>query len=107
LPDAPLLVDLVKSEADKKVVELISFSEDMGRPFVMPPGTPEDMVRAVRRGFDATMKDPEFLEDARKGMMEVDPLTGEDMKASLERNYKASPALIKRAAELLASAEKK
>ena len=73
----------------------------------MPPGTPEDMVRAVRRGFDATMKDPEFLEDARKGMMEVDPLTGEDMKASLERNYKASPALIKRAAELLASAEKK
>ena len=107
LPDTPLLIDLVKSETDKKVVDLISFSEDMGRPFVMPPGTPEHLVQAVRRGFDATMKDPDFLEDARKGMMEVDPLTGEEMKASLERNYKASPALIKRAAELLASSEKK
>jgi len=107
LPGTPLLIDLVKSETDKKVVDLISFSEDMGRPFVMPPGTPANMVQAVRRGFDATMKDPDFLEDARKGMMEVDPLTGEEMKASLERNYKAEPALIKRAAELLASSEKK
>ena len=107
LHKVPLLVDLVKDDNDKKVVELISFSEDMGRPFVMPPGTPKDMVLAVRRGFDATMKDPDFLEDARKGNMEVDPLTGEDMEASLKRNYAASPALIKRAAELLASGEKK
>jgi hypothetical protein len=79
----------------------------MGRPFVMTPGTPKGMVLALRRGFDATMKDPDFVEDARRGNMEVDPLTGEDMEASLKRNYAASPALIKRAAELLASSENK
>jgi tripartite-type tricarboxylate transporter receptor subunit TctC len=101
LPKVPLLVDLVKSEADKKVVELISFSEDMGRPFVMPPGTPKEMVDAVRRGFDATMKDPAFLAEAQKAMQEVDPLTGEEMEASLKRNYAAPKELIERAARLL------
>ena len=103
LPDVPLLVDLVKSESDKKVVELISFSEDMGRPFVMPPGTPKEMVQAMRRGFDATMKDPAFLEEAHKAMQEVDPLTGEEMEQSLRRNYAAPKTLIERAAQLLTS----
>lgn len=106
LPNTPLLIDLVKNEMDKKVVELISFSEDIGRPFVMPPGTPSAMVAALRSGFNATMMDANFLEDARKGMMEVDPMAGEEIKASLERNYKADSSLIKRAAELLASSAK-
>ena len=101
LPKVPLLVDLVKSDNDRRVVELISFSEDMGRPFVMPPGTPKDMVAAVRRGFAATMKDPAFLEEARKAMQEVDPLTGEEMEASLKRNYAAPKELVARAAQLL------
>ena len=101
LPKVPLLVDLVKTDNDRRVVELISFSEDMGRPYVMPPGTPKEMVLAMRRGFDATMKDPAFLEDARKAMQEVDPLTGEEMEASLRRNYAVSKDLVQRAAELL------
>ena len=101
LPNVPLLVDLVKSDSDKRVVELISFSEDMGRPYVMPPGTPKEMALAMRRGFDATMKDPAFLEDARKAMQEVDPLTGEEMEASMRRNYAAPKDLIRRAVELL------
>ena len=101
LPKVPLLVDLVKGENDRRVVELISFSEDMGRPYVMPPGTPKEMVLAMRRGFDATMKDPAFLEDARKAMQEVDPLTGEEMEDSLRRNYAVSKDLVRRAAELL------
>ena len=106
LPNVPLLVDLVKGENDKRVVELISFSEDMGRPYVMPPGTPKEMVRAVRRGFDATMRDPAFLEDARKAMQEVDPLSGEQMEQSLRRNYAVPKALIERAAQLLATPTK-
>ena len=101
LPKVPLLVDLVKTDNDRRVVELISFSEDMGRPYVMPPGTPKEMVLAMRRGFDATMKDPAFLEDARKAMQEVDPLTGEEMEDSLRRNYAVSKDLVRRAAELL------
>ncbi len=106
LPTVPVLVDLVKSDSDRKVVDLISFSEDMGRPFAMPPGTPKEMVAAMRRGFDATMKDPAFLEEARKAMQEVDPLTGEEMDASLRRNYAAPKELVRRAAGVLATPAK-
>ena len=103
LPDVPLLVDAVKSETDRKVVELISFSEELGRPFVMPPGTPKPMVLTMRRAFDAVMKDKLFLEDAEKAMLEVDPVTGEEMEEIIRRNYAAPKDLVKRAAELLAT----
>lgn len=106
LPRVPLLVNLVRNDNDRKVVELISFSEDMGRPYVMPPGTPKELVIAMRRAFDATMRDPAFLEDARKAMQEVDPLTGEEMEQSLQRNYTAPKALVARAAQLLAAPAK-
>ena len=103
LPDVPLLVNAVKSETDRKVVELISFSEELGRPFVMPPGTPKPMVLAMRRAFDAVMKDKIFLEEAEKAMLEVDPVTGEEMEEIIKRNYAAPKDLVKRAAELLAT----
>ena len=50
---------------------------EYGRPYFVPPGTPDDRVQALRRAFDATMKDPEFLADAKKLSMEIDPITGE------------------------------
>ena len=106
LKDVPLLVEQVKTPEDRKVVELISFSEDLGRPFVMPPGTPKPLVLAMRRAFDAVMKDPGFLEEAKKAMMEVDPVTGEEMEEIIRRNYAAPKDLVRKAAALLASPAK-
>jgi len=80
------------------VIELLSFYEDMGRPFLMPPDTPKNMVSAVRRAFDATMKDPAFLADAEKSNLEVDPVTGEDMEQVIRRAYSAPKALVQKAA---------
>jgi tripartite-type tricarboxylate transporter receptor subunit TctC len=99
LPNAPLLINLVTDPDNKKVIELLSFYEEMGRPFLMPPGTPEDMVSAVRRAFDATMKDPAFLADAEKSNLEVDPVTGEDMEKVIRRAYSAPKALVQKAAD--------
>ena len=45
----------------------------------MPPGVPADRVQALRRAFDATMKDKEFLADANKLKLEIDPITGEQV----------------------------
>jgi len=104
LPNVPVLVDLVAGADDKQVVELLSFAQEMGRPFVMPPGTPKELVTIVRRAFDATLKDPLFLADAERALLEVDPLNGEAMAQALQDAYAAPPALVKRAAELSGSA---
>jgi len=99
LADIPLLLDLVANPEDKKVIELLSFPQEMGRPFLMPPGTPRGMVTVIRVAFDATLKDPLFLADAGKALLEVDPLTGDEMEQNLKRAYAAPKALVQKAAE--------
>jgi tripartite-type tricarboxylate transporter receptor subunit TctC len=100
LPNVPLVVDKVANADDKKVVELLFFPREMGRPFVMPPGTPEEMVSIIRRAFDATMKDPAFLAEAKKSMFDIDPLTGEEMEKILQRAYATPKTIVERAAQL-------
>lgn len=101
LPDVPLLINLVTQPDDKKVIELLSFAQEMGRPFLMPPDTPKDMVTVIRRAFDATLKDPQFLAEAEKTFLEVDPLTGEEMEQQLRRAYAAPRPIVRRAAEFV------
>ena len=55
------------------------------RPFFLPPNVPPERVEALRRAFDATVKDPAFLADADKSKIEVDPLTGEQVAALVEQ----------------------
>jgi len=100
LAGVPLLVDLVANPEDRTVIELLSFPEEIGRPFVMPPGTPDEMVSVIRRAFDATMKDAAFLAEADKALLEVDPVSGEDMEQLLARAYATPKPLVQRAIEL-------
>ena len=99
LPDVPLVIDRVANAEDRKLVELLFFPQDMGRPFVMPPATPKELVATIRHAFDDTMKDPAFLAEAEKGMLDVDPVSGEEMEQILQRIYATPKALIQRAAE--------
>jgi len=101
LPKVPVLLDLVSKAEDRNVMELLSFPQEMGRPFLMPPETPKEMVTTIRRAFDATLKDPAFLAEADKALLEVDPLTGEEMEQMLRRAYATPPALVKKAGELV------
>ena len=81
LPNVPMVLDLAKTPDDRAALELLIARLEYGRPYFVPPGTPEDRVQALRRAFDATMKDPEFLADAKKLSMEIDPITGEQAQA--------------------------
>jgi tripartite-type tricarboxylate transporter receptor subunit TctC len=99
LPDVPVLIDRVAGPEDKQVIELLSFPQELGRPFLMPPDTPKVMVSAIRRAFDETLRDPLFLADAEKALLEVNPVTGEAMEQALKDAYATPKELIRRAAE--------
>jgi tripartite-type tricarboxylate transporter receptor subunit TctC len=98
LEAAPLLVDLAPTEQDKEILRALEFPEGLGRPYFMPPGTPPGMVDVMRAAFDATMKDPAFLADAKRAKLDVDPVSGADMARIIARAYATPPALIKAAA---------
>jgi tripartite-type tricarboxylate transporter receptor subunit TctC len=106
LPDVPVLIDLVASPQDKRVIELLSFPQELGRPFLMPPDTPKALVITMRRAFDETLRDPLFLADAEKALLEVDPVSGEAMEQALKVAYATPKELVRRAGELNGSLAK-
>jgi tripartite-type tricarboxylate transporter receptor subunit TctC len=102
LPDVPLVLELAKTPADKAAVELAVARLEYGRPFFVPPGVPPERVQALRRAFDATMKDPEFLADARKLKLEIDPLAGEQVNAVIEKVMRTPADVAARVRKALA-----
>jgi len=104
LPDVPLLSDFMKSEEDRLVLSLIFDKYQMGRSFFLPPGVPHDRVEALRRAFDATMKDPALLAEAAAQKLEINPLSGAKAQALVARLYAAPDHLVRQARDLLAAA---
>jgi hypothetical protein len=98
--DVPTAIEVVDNPADKQLFEIAFAEQVMGRPFVLPPGVPRDRITALRSAFDATMKDPAFLDDAKLQRAEIDPVGGEDINALLGRVYAAPADVVARIREL-------
>lgn len=101
IPNVPFALDLATSDVDRKVLELVFSKYQMSRPFFVPAETPPERVTALRRAFDATMKDPAFLEDAKRQQMEIAPLRGEEVQKLIEQLFKTPEPLLERARALL------
>jgi tripartite-type tricarboxylate transporter receptor subunit TctC len=76
---------------------------EYGRPFFVPPGVPADRVEALRRAFDATVKDPAFLSEAATAKIDIDPLTGEEVQALVSDVSKTPPDIVARVRDALES----
>ncbi|MGE3248475.1 MAG: hypothetical protein AB7J19_19315, partial [Beijerinckiaceae bacterium] len=81
LPDVPLLLDQKVSPEHKPVVEFMSKAATLGRPLATTPGVPKERVEALRKAFFAMIKDPKFIEDARKSNSTIRPQTGPELAA--------------------------
>ena len=101
LPDVPLIVDLAKTDEQRQILKLVFARQVMGRPFIAPPGLPQDRVDALRAAFTATMQDPEYLADAAKTQMEVNPVPGDKVQALVKEIYSTPPAIAQKAASFL------
>jgi tripartite-type tricarboxylate transporter receptor subunit TctC len=101
LPDVPSALELLSDPENRQLLELILIRQEAGRPFAAPPGVPADRLAALRQAFDATVKDPEFLAEAGKAQMEVEPLSAGEIDTLLATAYRASQPIIRRAAALV------
>ena len=95
-PGVPTAIEVEPTPAGKQLFDIAFAEQVMGRPFVLPPKMPADRVAALRAAFDATMKDPEFLADAETQKAHVDPVSGVEINALLERVYSAPPEVADR-----------
>ena len=104
LPDVPLLMDLPTTPQNKAALKLIASRQSIARPFAAPPGLPPERVAALRAGFDATMKDPQFLAEAKRLDLEVRPVSGAEVEKLIKEIYASPPDVVKLAAQAEKSA---
>jgi tripartite-type tricarboxylate transporter receptor subunit TctC len=97
----PVVWKAIKSEDDKKAVELVVSQQVFGRPFVAPPGTSAEAVKILREAFTAVLKDKDFLADAAKAKIDVNPLDGAKVQEVVEKVYASPAAVVARAKELI------
>jgi tripartite-type tricarboxylate transporter receptor subunit TctC len=94
LMDKPLLPELGANDTEREVYEFLSLVPALGRPFFMPPGTPPERAAAIRRAFEATMKDPGFLDETSRGKLDVAPISGAEMARIVARSFGVPPNVL-------------
>ena len=99
LAEVPLIVDLTNDPQKKAALKLIVSRQVIARPFAAPPGVPADRARALREAFDATMKDAEFLAEAKRLSLDVEPVTGAEVAALIRDVYASPPEAVKLASD--------
>jgi tripartite-type tricarboxylate transporter receptor subunit TctC len=106
LPNVPLIMDLATTERQRRIVSVILARQPMGRPVVAPPGIPEDRKQALRRAFDATMADPDFIAEATARSLEVNPVKGADLDRLVDELYAMPPAILAEVRAIIAEGAK-
>jgi tripartite-type tricarboxylate transporter receptor subunit TctC len=95
LPDVPTLLELAPNDK-KDVVEFLAAGTPFARAMAVGPGVPKDRVAALRKAFDATMRDPAVLAEAQKRNIGLDPRDAAYAHALVNKVVNASPELIAR-----------
>jgi tripartite-type tricarboxylate transporter receptor subunit TctC len=103
IPEVPAVIDLVKGDEQTKMARLVLAGQSMARPFAAPPGIPEDRRKALVAAFAATMKDPEFLADAQKMQVEVNPVTAAAIEKLVAEIYATPKDIVAKAAKAIAN----
>lgn len=106
LPDVPTVIELAKNETDRQLLELILTSQLMARPIIAPPELPADRLTALRAGFSAAVRDPEFLAEADKLKLELSPMDAEEITEVIKRIYATPKPVVQAAIEAMQRAER-
>jgi tripartite-type tricarboxylate transporter receptor subunit TctC len=97
LPDVPLVADLARDEASRHIFTLAFGAQKMGRPVATTPGVPPERLAALRQAFDATMRDRNFQDDARRNGLEAEgPITGAEVDDVLRDIYATPKTIVQR-----------
>ena len=94
-PDVPAIAEYAKDEKTKQILSLVFSPQAMDRPVLLPPGVPEDRVKALRAAFKKAVEDPRFVAEAKKLKLEVEYISGEKVASIIERAFSFPPEIIK------------
>jgi tripartite-type tricarboxylate transporter receptor subunit TctC len=102
LPKVPLAISLAKTDEARQLIEIGIHSPSVfARPFVLSPGTPKQQVQILSKALQDTLKDKEFLAEMEKAKLDLNPVTGEELKKVVVGIFKIDPVLTAKMKEIL------
>jgi hypothetical protein len=101
LKGVPFALDLARNVEERQILEFLYAGQGIGRPFVAPPELPAERLKMLRDAFNATMKDADFIADAKRSKLELEPEDGEHLAALIEKIYATPKSIIERVGELI------
>jgi tripartite-type tricarboxylate transporter receptor subunit TctC len=95
-------LELAKSEEAKQLIQVgIHDQSAILRPFALPPSTPADTVRTMRRAFQETMRDPQFRAEMKQANLSIDPLEASEIEKVVASMARLDPALAAKLRDIL------
>ena len=105
--DAPTLYELFEQykvpENKRRLARVLLAAGDFGRPMMVTPGTPPARVKILRNAYVKTLSDPEALDEAKRGRMDVDPASGEELEQLVKEIFESPPEVVERVKKILAN----
>jgi tripartite-type tricarboxylate transporter receptor subunit TctC len=96
LPEVPLVMDYARTDEQKQILSVLMGMKQYGYPFFIPPGVPQDRSDALYQAFQATMRDPDFLAQAKVQHREKGMAPGVEVAAAIDRAYEMPSDLVAR-----------
>lgn len=95
-PDVPRAFDLIKSDADRQILEFYLLPWEINHPLMLPPGSPDVALAAWRAAFDKAVADADYLADAAKRSQQINPRNGSEVASLVERLFATPKAIVER-----------
>jgi len=92
LPNTPLITDYAKTDEARQIFTVALARQVMAWPFAAPPGTPVERVAALRKAFDETLRDRDYLAEAQKLNLEITLVPGERIQSLIADVYRTTSA---------------
>jgi hypothetical protein len=94
LPNVPLVTQLATTLEQRRILQLISAPRALGRTFLAPPGVPGQQLAILRRAFQAALRDKIFLQEMNRAMIDIDPMSAEEVRDIVHDIIQASPEIV-------------
>ena len=105
MTDVPTVNELFEQyktpDVTRRVAQVLLAGGEFGRPILVTPGTPADRIKILRAAYAKALKDPELLQEAEKGKMDVDPSTGEELEALINKVMNQPKEVLARVKKML------
>ncbi|HYI90125.1 MAG TPA: hypothetical protein VEY05_09525 [Beijerinckiaceae bacterium] len=101
IKEVPFVLDFAKTDEQRQAIRFLYAGQGIGRPFVAPPDLSPERLKMLRDAFDATMKDADFIADAKKQKLDLEPQSGDQIERLIKDIYATPKPVIQNVTELV------